>query len=199
MDLKELLGKELFAQVDEKLDDDTELIINDGNYIPRKKLNDKTAEVESLGEQLKERDTQIDQLKEDTNATKELKQKIEKLQDDNENTQKELQQELETTRLESEIDKKLLKEKARNPKAVKALLDIDNVKLTDDGITGLDEQIKSIKKDEDYLFGDNSSSAGDEFRGDGDQGRLTMKQVDSMSENEINDNWEEVSKVLSKK
>jgi len=198
MSVKELLGEELFEQVSEKLGEDTELIVNDGNYIPREKLNEKSEKVEALEKQLNERDQQIEQLKEDTNATDELKQKIEKLQEENENTKQELQQKLEKTRLESELDKKLLKEQARNPKAVKALLDMEQVKLTDDGVVGLDEQLKNIKESDDYLFGDNSSKAGDDFKGrGGGQGTLTMEQIDNMSEDEINENWDEVSKVLS--
>ena len=42
--------------------------------------------------------------------------------------------------------------KARNVKAVKALLDMEGLKLNDDKIIGLDEQLSQIKADNDYLF-----------------------------------------------
>lgn len=42
--------------------------------------------------------------------------------------------------------------KAKNAKAVKALLNMDGLKLTDDKIIGLDEQLSQIKEENDYLF-----------------------------------------------
>ena len=200
MSLKELLGEELFEQVNEKLDDDTKLIVNDGNYIPKEKFDEKSEKVAALEKQISQRDEQIEQLKEDTNASEELKSKIEELQEKNEKTKTELQEKLEQQKLDSEIDKALLKNKARNPKAVKALLEMDKVELTDDGVKGLEDQLKSLKENDDYLFEleNNSSSAGDDFKGGNKGGTtITMEQVDNMTEEEINDNWEAVSKVLS--
>jgi len=200
MSLKELLGEELFEQVNEKLDDDTKLIVNDGNYIPKEKFDEKSEKVAALEKQISQRDEQIEQLKEDTNASEELKSKIEELQEKNEKTQTELQEKLEQQRLDSEIDKALLKRKARNPKAVKALLDMDKIEATDDGINGLDKQLETLEESDEYLFEleNNSSSAGDDFKGGNKGGTtITMEQVDSMTEEEINDNWEAVSKVLS--
>jgi chromosome segregation ATPase len=200
MSLKELLGEELFEQVNEKLDDDTKLIVNDGNYIPKEKFDEKSEKVAALEKQISQRDEQIEQLKEDTNTSEELKSKIEELQEKNEKTKTELQEKLEQQKLDSEIDKALLKNKARNPKAVKALLEMDKVELTDDGVKGLEDQLKSLKENDDYLFEleNNSSSAGDDFKGGNKGGTtITMEQVDNMTEEEINDNWEAVSKVLS--
>ena len=42
--------------------------------------------------------------------------------------------------------------KAKNAKAVKALLDMDGLKFNDGTIVGLDEQLAQIKADNDYLF-----------------------------------------------
>lgn len=42
--------------------------------------------------------------------------------------------------------------KAKNSKAVKALLDMDGLKFNDGKIVGLDEQLAQIKADNDYLF-----------------------------------------------
>lgn len=43
---------------------------------------------------------------------------------------------------------------AKNSKAVKALLDSDGLKLNGESIVGLDEQLKSIKEENGYLFND---------------------------------------------
>lgn len=42
--------------------------------------------------------------------------------------------------------------KARNSKAVKALLDMDGLKLNDGKIIGLDEQLSQIKEENSFLF-----------------------------------------------
>lgn len=45
---------------------------------------------------------------------------------------------------------------AKNSKAVKALLDHEGLKLNGESIVGLDEQLKSIKEDNGYLFNDDT-------------------------------------------
>lgn len=42
--------------------------------------------------------------------------------------------------------------KAKNPKAVKSLLDYTKLTFNEDTIEGLDEQLAAIKKDNDYMF-----------------------------------------------
>jgi len=57
-------------------------------------------------------------------------------------------------RFDHALDGVLTGVKARNPKAVKALLDMENLKLNEaDGtIVGLEDQLKKIKEANDYLF-----------------------------------------------
>ncbi|HOJ01300.1 MAG TPA: phage scaffolding protein [Anaerolineaceae bacterium] len=51
------------------------------------------------------------------------------------------------------LDGALTTAKAKNAKAVKALLKTDDLKLADDGsIVGLNEQLEKIKSENDYLF-----------------------------------------------
>lgn len=176
MDLKELLGEELYEQVQEKIeeqDDDVKLIVNDGSFIPRDRLNSKNEEIEALKEQLEERDKQIEQLKEDSQTSDELQQKIEDLQEKNQETREELEAKLQQQQLDSEVEKSLLKAKARNPKAVKALLDFESVELDEDGVKGLNDQLEDLKENEPYLFEqeeEKSSKAGEDIRPDYDSG-----------------------------
>ena len=176
MELKELLGDELYAQVQEKIeeqDDDVKLIVNDGSYVPRDRLNSKNEEIEALKEQLEERDTQIDQLKEDSQASDELQEKIEQLQKKNKETREELETKLHQQRLDSEVEKSLLKAKARNPKAVKALLDFESVEIDEGGVKGLNDQLEDLQESDPYLFEqeeEKSSRAGEDMRSDSDSG-----------------------------
>lgn len=51
-----------------------------------------------------------------------------------------------------ELDAALTKGGALNSKATKALLDMDAIKFDDGKLTGLDEQLETVKKDNPYLF-----------------------------------------------
>ena len=54
------------------------------------------------------------------------------------------------------LDSALKSAGAKNTKAVKALLNDDGLKLNGESIVGLDEQLKSIKEDNGYLFNDDT-------------------------------------------
>ena len=206
MELKELLGEELFQQVEEKIDDGVELFIaseNDGDYIPRqdfnKRISSKDTEIDNLKSQLTERDNQIDQLKKDTNASEELQQKIEELQEQNKQTQQELETKLSQQRLESEVEKALLKNNARNPQAVKALLDLETVKVDGEEVKGLEQQLEQLQESDPYLFeegnGRSNSGGSDGFTGDG-KTPLTREAIEQMSHEEIIEREDEVNKFL---
>lgn len=56
-------------------------------------------------------------------------------------------------RFDFALNQSLLGAKAKNPKAVKALLTMDDLKLTEDGsIAGLNDQLEKVKTENDYLF-----------------------------------------------
>ena len=57
-------------------------------------------------------------------------------------------------KLDHAVEGALVKAKAKNPKAVRALLNTENLKLTEDGesVLGLEEQLKGIKTENEYLF-----------------------------------------------
>ncbi len=106
-------------------------------------LSDITAERDSLKSMLADRDNQLDELKQKSGDAEGLKAEIEKLQADNK-----------SIRINSAVDKALMTARAKNIKAVKALFtDADKFELQEDGtIKGLEEQIKAIQKENDYLF-----------------------------------------------
>ena len=55
-------------------------------------------------------------------------------------------------KLEHKLETALITNKAKNAKAVKALLDMDAIKMDGDKLLGLDDQLEKLKKDADYLF-----------------------------------------------
>lgn len=64
------------------------------------------------------------------------------------------EQQIQALKFDHALEQALIGAKARNPKAVKALLQIDALKLNEaDGtITGLKEQLEKIQSEADYLF-----------------------------------------------
>ncbi len=57
------------------------------------------------------------------------------------------------------LDLELFRCGVKNPKAVKALLDLDQIALSDDGLTGLSEQLSALQKSDGYLFLQDGASA----------------------------------------
>jgi hypothetical protein len=76
------------------------------------------------------------------------------LQAENQKAAEEWQAKMAQMQLDFAIDKALTAAKAKNAKAVKALLDMEKVKLDGDQLLGLDDQLKAIKESDPYLFGE---------------------------------------------
>jgi hypothetical protein len=153
MDLKELLGEELYNQVIEKARDKKLAIVNDGNWFPKDKFDEKNNEVKDLKQQLKDRDTQLDDLKTKAKGNEDLEQRIKELQDENKQTAIDYQAKLDKQAFGFSLEKALSDAKAKNPKAVKALLNTETIKLDGDKLLGLEEQLKALQESDGYLFG----------------------------------------------
>ena len=191
MDLKKLLGEELFEQVEAKLkevdDKDVELFIaseNDGDFVRRNRLNEESDKVKELRSQLQDYDTQIEELKKHADTSSELQDKIKEIQDAKKEEVESLNNKLRQKTLDNEIEKELIKRKARNPKAVKALLDNDTIKLEeDDSVVGLSEQLDKLQESDDYLFESDDKKkkkAGEDFSKGQDFSGNNESELDAM-------------------
>ena len=78
-------------------------------------------------------------------ASEEWKQKAEK-------AEKDAELKIGAMQFDLALSTALAAAKARNPKAVAALLDRETLKLKDGGIAGLKEQLEAIRKDNGFLF-----------------------------------------------
>lgn len=70
------------------------------------------------------------------------------------------------------IENTLVSAKAKNVKAVKALLNLDALKLEGDKVVGIDEQLAALQKDNDYLF-DTEKAPGGTGGSKGAGGKIT--------------------------
>jgi DNA repair exonuclease SbcCD ATPase subunit len=118
------------------------------------KVDEYKSQVEDLQEQLSDRDKQLEELSQKAKDNEELVSEIDKLKEQNKETAKESEKKLADQRKEYKLELALKDAKARNTKAVKALLDLETIKLDGDELKGLNEQLENLQKENDYLFGD---------------------------------------------
>lgn len=102
-----------------------------------------TTERDNLKNQIKDRDTQIENLKKTAGDNEALTKQIEQLQAENK-----------AARVDAAVQLALTVAKAKNVKAVRALLEgLDKAEFADDGtIKGLSDQIKKLQNAEDSKF-----------------------------------------------
>lgn len=115
-------------------------------------LNTQKTKAESLEEQITERDTDLKALREQLKDHEGANTELESLQNKYDEETQKLQSQLEQNKKMNEIRLAINKSGARNEKAILALLDLEEVKVNDDGVQGLKEQIDSIKESDNYLF-----------------------------------------------
>jgi transketolase len=158
--LKELLKK---AGIEEEKVDSTITDINKElpkHFIPKDKYNEVAEAKKKLEADIDERDKQLEQLKNAAGNSEELKAQIEQLQAENQKAAEEWQAKMAQMQLDFAIERALTAAKAKNAKAVKALLDMEKVKLDGEQLLGLDDQLKTLKETDPYLFGDSGKVGG---------------------------------------
>lgn len=123
------------------------------SYKESHELEELKTELEEVKGQLSEANQQIAGFKElDIEG---VKQKAAQWEEKYNQAAKDSAEKIEQLKFGFALDKKLAQAQARNPKAVKALLDRDALKYDKGKIIGLEEQLETLKKNEDsaFLFG----------------------------------------------
>ena len=118
--------------------------------------NAKTATAEQerdgLKEQIGERDKQLKELQKNVGDNEELQAQIKSLQDSNSQVAKDYEAKLEAQAKDFQIENALVGAGAKSVKAVKALLNLDDVKVNGDKVEGLEDQLNGLKDSDGYLF-----------------------------------------------
>lgn len=146
------LSKEL---VDEILDENSKDIGKAKSEFDSVKAELETAkkEKEGLQKQLDDTNNSLVALQKSTGDAESLKKQIEDLQNQNKQQSEQHAAEIQQLKVDTAVNTALAAAKAKNVKAVKALLDLENPELLEDGtIKGLAEQIKGLQKAEDSKF-----------------------------------------------
>lgn len=132
-------------------------------YIPKARFDEVNTEKNKLKDTVAERDKQLEDLKKSTGDIEGLKKQIEDLQTTNKTAAETHAAEVKQLKINAAVDAALSSAKAKNIKAVKALLDLDKAELAEDGtVKGLDDQLKKLvgADDSKFLF----DSAKSEFK-----------------------------------
>ena len=107
----------------------------------------------ALKAQITERDKDLKNLRKNAKDNEELSNSYKELETKYKNDTADLTNKLNQTRLTSAVDRALNASKVRDTKAIKGFLDMDKVKLDEQGnLSGLDEQIKEIHQTAPYVF-----------------------------------------------
>ncbi|CBZ04414.1 scaffold protein [Clostridium botulinum H04402 065] len=140
--LNEILG-EAYSQISEELQTkykDVDLV-DSSIYVAKDKFN-------ALNEQLKTANTTITDLKKSNKDNEDLQTKV----TDYETKVKDYEKKIQDMQFNYALEGALKSANVRNTKAVKALLNLEGIKLEGESLIGLNEQIEAIKKSDSYLF-----------------------------------------------
>lgn len=142
-------------------DDQISFVMSEnGKDIEKFKAENETnkTELKSVKEQLKSANETIESYK--NMNIEDIKKSADDYKAKFEQSENERKSEIEKLKLTHAIDNALTKAGAKNLNAVKATLDLSNVKLDGDKLLGFDDLLKNSKEQDSYLYDDAQQSQG---------------------------------------
>jgi hypothetical protein len=124
----------------------------------KSKVTTKDKELEGMKTQLGEANKQIESFK--GMDIEGIKKAADDWKTKAEQAEVEAKKQIEKLQFDHSLETELQKAGARNPKTVKALLNMDSLKNADGTIIGLKEQLEKLKTDEAYLFNEDPGQEG---------------------------------------
>ena len=176
--LKTILGDTYTEEIDKKVSEEI-----GKSFVARADFNTVNTEKKALADTVKERDKQLETLKASTGDVEALKAQIATLQADNAAAAKTHAEEIKRLKVDTAVELALTAAKAKNVKAVKALLELDGT------VKGLAEQIQKLAKAPDSGFLFEESKPKQNFKGfkpgesgdDGKGGGMTLESFRKLS------------------
>ena len=143
------------------------------DWIPKSKYNELSESKKLSDENLKKANATLEELKGKAGLSDEYKAQIDALKAEAKKAEEAHKATIDGMRRDSAISQALASAKARNAKAVRALLDESKLVLNEDGtLSGLKEQLEAVQKDNGYLFEESNNGEGGRpcFGGNGQKG-----------------------------
>lgn len=171
-ELKKILGEEVYKQLNEAIKDkDINILVDskkNSKYIEKSKLDNAEQQITDYKKQLKDRDTQLKDLKikvKEGKTVEELQKEIETKENENKKIKEEFENKLKEKDFNYALEKALDQANVYNSRTIKALLNLDNVKLDGETFIGLTEQLEALKESDSYLFKKENDKGDDDFAG----------------------------------
>lgn len=121
-------------------------------YVPKAELDTLNTTKTQLEKDIKTRDKQLEELKKASGGSEELQKQITDLQEENKATKEKYEADMKELKLSTAV-KLAVGSTAHDAELVASLLDKTKLILSDDGkVSGLDEQIKTLKTEKSFLF-----------------------------------------------
>lgn len=117
-------------------------------YIAKEEYDILQGQVKVHEDKAKELSKTVKELQKDVDASEALKLKL----DDLEGKLSSKDKEIEKVKFDFKLEAKMKEVGAKNIKAIKALIDMEQVKLEDGELVGFDTQIEALKESDSYLF-----------------------------------------------
>ena len=166
-------------------DEQIEKVVEDygKNYVAKSQFNQKNEELKQAKESLTTMQSDIEALKKSNADNAELSKQIDELNAAQLKREAEYTAQIQKMELDGIVERTLLSSKVKNAKAVRALLDLEDAKVKDGAIKGLDDQLTKLKESDPYLFESESKPSGvtpgEPHSGQGSTG-ITQEQFNKM-------------------
>lgn len=154
-------------------------------YIPKARFDEVNNDKKRLELDVRDRDGQLETLKNSTGDVESLKQQIKDLQADNKAKDETHAVQIKQLKVDAAVDAAITGARGKNAKAIKALLDMTKVDVDKDGnVIGHAEQIEALTKADDSKFLFDTATKKTQVKGaklgesgndDGDKGVDTSK------------------------
>lgn len=157
-DLKEVLkgygiDDSTLEAISSKLPADKKLhVLEDGQFVPKTRFDEVNEQKNTFKKQAEELNAQVSELGKFKGSVEELQKKLGDVESGYKTQLQEVEQRFVTQRLNLELDTAITLNKGKNPKAIKALLDMNSIKIDGDKVVGINEQLEAIKQSDSYLF-----------------------------------------------
>lgn len=124
------------------------------------KVNELQTTVDSYKEDNEQKDNELKDLQEKAKNGDDLQQTISDLRQANQDKEEQRQKEVKDLNFNHSLENKLRDVGARNVKAVRALLDSENLKFNDEDkeVIGLQDQLEKLRESDSYLFTDSTNT-----------------------------------------
>lgn len=166
-------------------DEQIEKVVEDygKNYVTKLQFNKKNDALKQAEESLEAMQSDIETLKKANADNAELSKQIDELNAAQLKREAEYTAQIQKMELDGIVERTLLSSKVKNAKAVRALLDLEDAKVKDGAIKGLDDQLTKLKESDPYLFESESKptgvTPGEPHGGQGSTG-ITQEQFNKM-------------------